>query len=178
MDLTVGPTDERRAEFRVFAHEGIAGLRDFNLKITGGADVTMPMQVILVPRNTTVAWTADLDGDGQPEWILESPKVRAVFSAQDGGRWMELIWKDTNTNFLPESGLLAEPGAVEIRAAGDTLEITGKNWKRTVTLNGSTLTIEQSAPLPAETLASGKKGNTTLSIDRQSHTKVVIRLDQ
>jgi hypothetical protein len=178
VDLTVGPTDERRAEFRVFAHEGIAGLRDFNLKVTGGADVTMPMQVILVPRNTTVAWTADLDGDGQPEWILESPKVRAVFSAQDGGRWMELIWKDTNANFLPESGLFAEPGAVEIRAAGDTLEITGKNWKRTVTLNGSTLTIEQSAPLPAETLASGKKGNTTLSIERPTPTKVVFRLDQ
>ena len=55
------------------------------------AEVAMPMRLILTPRGGTVAWTADLDGDGAPEWILESPKVRAVFSAQDGGRWIGLF---------------------------------------------------------------------------------------
>jgi hypothetical protein len=136
------------------------------------------MRVILVPRNTTVAWTADLDGDGQPEWILESPKVRAIFSAQDGGRWMELTWKDTNNNFLPEAGLFADSGPVEVRSSGDALEITGVNWKRTVRLQGSALTIEQSAPVAADALVSGKKGSTTLTVERQSPSRITFRLDQ
>jgi hypothetical protein len=178
IDLAVAPTDERRSEFRVFAHEGISGLRDFTLKISGGADLIMPMRVILVPRNATVAWHADLDGDGQPEWILESAKVRAVFSAQDGGRWMELTWKDTNTNFLPESGLLLGRDPAEIRSpAPDVLEFKTASGKRTVTLNGSSVTIDQSAPLPAELIAPGKKGNTTLSIERSSPTRAIFKLD-
>ena len=179
MDLAVGATDERRAEFRVFAHEGVTGLRDFTLKITGGAEITMPVRAILVPRNQTVTWSSDLDGDGVPEWIVESQKVRAVFSSQDGGRWMELTWKDSNTNFLPESGLLAGAGPVEIRATeGGTLEFTTPSGKRTVSLNGSALTIDQATPMPSEMLTAGKKGNITLGVDRPSPTKFVVRLDQ
>jgi len=170
VDLAVAATDERRTEFRVFAHEGIAGLRDFTLKVTGGADVVMPMRVILTPRNATVVWSADLDGDGQPEWVLESPKVRAIFSGQDGGRWMEFTWKDTNTNFLPESGVFAQSGAVEVRPTDGGLEFTGKNWKRTVKLTGSSITVEQSTPLPLEILTTIKRGNTSLSIERQTPT--------
>jgi hypothetical protein len=178
IDLAVGATDERRAEFRVFGREGSSGLRDFTLKTTGGADTIMPMRVILVPRNSTVIWSADLDGDGQPEWILESSKIRAVFSSQDGGRWMELTWKDTNTNFLPESGLYSGEGAAGIRVTGTgSLEFTIQGATRTATLNGTGITIEQSTPLPAELLAPGKKGNTTLSIERPSPTKIVVRLE-
>ena len=152
-DISIGPTDERRVEFRVFPAEGTAGVRDWTLKVgrrrrsrhadARGAGAAQP---------AAVAWTADLDGDGSPEWILESAKVRAVFSAQDGGRWMEFTWKDTNTNFLPETGVFAQAGPVEVRQNGDALEFTGKGWKRTVTLNGAALTVEQSTPLPAEIL--------------------------
>jgi len=179
MDLAVGATDERRAEFRVFAHEGVAGLRDFTLKISGGAEITMPVRAILVPRNQTVVWSADLDGDGVPEWVIESQKVRAVFSSQDGGRWMELTWKDSNTNFLPESGLLGGAGPVEIRAAqGGALEFTLSSGKRNVSLSGSALTIDQSTPIPAEMLTAGKKDNITLGVDRPSPTKFIVHLDQ
>ncbi|MEO8370945.1 MAG: beta-galactosidase [Candidatus Solibacter sp.] len=164
-DVSVGPTDERRVEFRVFAAEGVTGLRDWTLKSSGGADVTMPMRVILVPRTATVVWSADLDGDGAPEWILESSKVRAVFSAQDGGRWMEFTWKDTNTNFLPESGVFAQAGAVEVRETGGGLEFAGKGWTRTVTLAGTSLVVEQTTPLPAEVPAAEKRGNLTLSVE-------------
>ena len=87
------------------------------------------------PRNAAVAWNADLDGDGSPEWILESAKARAVFSSQDGGRWMEFTWKDTSANFLPESGIFAQPGPVEVHEDGGGLEFTGKDWNRTVTLD-------------------------------------------
>ena len=177
-DIAMAGTDERRIEFRVFAHDGITGLRDFNLKVTGGADVSIPMRLILVPRNATVVWSADLDGDGEPEWIVESSKVRAIFSAQDGGRWMELTWKDTNTNFLPEAGLLARRGPAEVRPITGGLELAGRDWKRTVSLNGSGLSIDQSEPLPAERLETTKRAGTALSVDHPSTTRAVYTLSE
>lgn len=176
-DVSIGPTDERHVEFRVFPAEGSAGVHDWTLKTAGGADLAMPMRVVLVPRIATVAWTADLDGDGAPEWILESAKVRAVFSAQDGGRWMEFTWKDTNTNFLPETGVFAQTGPAEVRPNGDALEFTGKGWKRTVTLSGAALTIEQSTPLPPETLTGEKRGNLTLTVERTAPGRAVYGLN-
>jgi Glycosyl hydrolases family 35 len=175
-DLSIGPTDERRVEFRVFPAEGGAGVRDWTLKVSGGADLAMPMRLVLVPRTGTIAWTADLDGDGAPEWILESAKVRAVFSLQDGGRWMEFTWKDTNTNFLPETGIFEQAGPVEVRQNGDALEFTGKGWRRTVTLNGNALTVEQSTPLPPETLTGEKRGNISLTVERPSPARSVYEL--
>jgi hypothetical protein len=177
-DISIGPTDERRVEFRVFPAAGIAGVRDWTLKIGNGADLAMPMRVVLVPRSAAaVVWTADLDSDGSPEWILESAKVRAIFSTQDGGRWMEFTWKDTNTNFLPEMGAFAQAGPVEVRRNGDALEFAGKGWKRTVTLNGTVLTVEQSAPLPAEILTTEKRGNLTLTVERPTPTRAEYRLN-
>jgi hypothetical protein len=175
-DVSIGPTDERRVEFRVFPAEGSAGVRDWTLKIAGGASLGMPMRVVLIPRAATVVWTADLDGDGSAEWILESAQVRAVFSAQDGGRWMEFTWKDTNTDFLPETGIFAQAGPVEVHQNGDALEFTGKGWKRTVTLVGAALMVEQSTPLPPETLASEKRGNLTLTVERPSPMRAVYGL--
>jgi hypothetical protein len=175
-DLSIGPTDERRVEFRVFAAEGASGVRDWTLKIANGADLAIPMRVALVPRTATLVWTADLDGDGISEWVLESAKVRAVFSSQDGGRWTEFTWKDTNTNFLPESGVFAQTGPVAVTQNGDVLEFAGKGWKRSVTLNGSVLTVEQSTPLPPESLASEKRGNITLKVDRSAPGRAVYDL--
>ena len=113
-EISVGAEDERRVSLRVFAAEGLAGVRDWRLRVADlsgpGADADLPMRVVLLPRGRTVAWSADLDGDGSPEWVLESQKVRAIFSGQDGGRWMEFTWKDTNLNFLPEQGLFAGAG--------------------------------------------------------------------
>jgi hypothetical protein len=176
-DVAVAATDERRVEFRVFAHEGIAGLRDFTLKVAGGADVVLPMRLILLPRGSTVVWSADLDGDGCPEWVLESAKVRAVFSAQDGGRWMEFTWKDTNTNFLPETGVFAQSGPVGVRATDGGLEFIGNGWKRIITLTGGVVSVEQSTPLPAETLQPEKRGSTTLSINHSSPTHAAYTLN-
>jgi hypothetical protein len=176
-DVSIGPTDERRVELRVFAGEGLSGQRDWSLKVGNGAALTVPMRLVLLPRGQTVCWTADLDGDGAPEWILESAKVRAVFSAQDGGRWMDFTWKDTNTNFLPETGLFAQAGPVEVRQDGDLLEFTGKGWKRTVTLKGNTLTVEQSTPLPAEILSPEKRGSTSLKVERPAATRAVYSLE-
>jgi hypothetical protein len=104
--------------------------------------------------------------------VLESPRARAVFSSQDGGRWMEFTWKDTNTNFLPEQGAFAAAGAVEIHAAGDGLEIAGKGWKRTVRLSDATLTVEETPSLPADGLVPMAQGNVHLSMRRMGATGV------
>ncbi|HXB68931.1 MAG TPA: beta-galactosidase [Candidatus Acidoferrales bacterium] len=161
--------------------EGDTGLRDFRLRVSNGADHDVPVRVLLVPRGRTVVWSADLDGDGYPEWILESPKVRAVFSEQDGGRWMEFTWKDTNVNFFPEGGVFAAPGPVEVQTHGNSLEFQGKDsqgkdWKRTVSLSDTTLTVDQTTPLPAAAPAPEKRGNTSLSVTHPSPTRAVYTL--
>jgi hypothetical protein len=90
---------------------------------------------------------------------------------------MEFTWKDTNTDFLPETGIFAQAGAVEVRQNGEALEFTGKGWKRTVTLNGAAVTVEQSTPLPPETLVGEKRGNLTLTVDRPAPTRAVYSLN-
>ena len=176
-EIIVGATEERRVPLRVFAGEGIAGLRAWNLNVTGAATLDLPMRVVLIPRGRTVAWSADLDGDGSPEWVLETQKVRAVFSAQDGGRWMEFNWKDTNLNYLPEQGAFAARGPVEIHAAGDALEFAVQGWNRTVRLDGSTLTFEQSTPLPADGLTPDRRGNIDFKIERPAPGRAVYSLE-
>jgi hypothetical protein len=161
---------------RAFAREGAAGLLDWRLRVTGGAQADAPMRALVAPRNAVVAWSADLDGDGAPEWVLESHKARAVFSGADGGRWMEFTWKDSNTNFLPEEGVFASPGAVQVRATGGGLEFEGKGWRRTVRLVDSALTVEQTTALPPDHLTPDKVGNASLSIDRASPTRAVYTL--
>lgn len=123
-----------------------------------------------------MAWSADLDGDGSPEWVLETQKVRAIFSAQDGGRWMEFNWKDTNLNFLPAQGVFAAAGPVEVHANGDSLEFIGKGWRRTIRLTDTTLSIEQSTPLPADKLTPDRRGNIDFDIAHPSANRATYTL--
>jgi hypothetical protein len=182
-DIAVGATEERRVPLRILlkegsggAKDGAEGLREWRLKVTGGATLDLPMRVLLLPRNRTLAWSADLDGDGSPEWVLETQKVRAVFSSQDGGRWMEFTWKDANLNFLPEQGAFAAAGAVEVHAVGDSLEFAGKGWKRTVRLTETTLSMEQTTPLPADKLTADRRGNVDFKIDHPAPGQAVYTL--
>jgi hypothetical protein len=175
-EISVGAADERRYLLRVFAASGVTGLRDWHLKVNGGASLDLPMRVVLLPRGRTVVWTADLDGDGSPEWILESQKARAVFSSQDSGRWMEFTSKETGANFLPDRGAFAAPGPVQARAVGDRLEIAGKGWTRSITLTDNALAIEQTSPLPPDGLTALKQGNITLSVDRPTPARSIYTL--
>lgn len=177
-EISVGAVDERPISFRVFGNQGETGLRDWRLRVTGGTEATLPMRVVLLPRGGTLAWTADLDGDGSPEWVLESQKVRAVFSTRDGGRWLDLTWKDTDVNFLAEDGAFVQPGPVEVRAAGDTLEFSGNGWLRVVRLADSSLTIEQKPALPHNSALPQTIGNVSLAVDRDSPSRVVYSFRQ
>jgi hypothetical protein len=175
-EISVAPTDERRVEFRVFAADTTSTLRDFSLRVRGGAEMDVPMRVALVPRGRTVAWSADLDGDGSPEWVLESARARAVFSAQDGGRLIEFTWKDTNANLLPDGGLLAQSGPVEVRIADVGLEFSGKGWKRMVTLKDAELSVAQSVPLSLSAPPTERRANVTLAVARPAPDRVTLTL--
>jgi hypothetical protein len=89
---------------------------------------------------------------------------------------VEFIAKDSNTNFLPEQGLFAAVGAVEVVAAGDSLVFSGRALKRTVRLVDGALTVEQTTPLPADQLTPEKRGGTSLSIERTSASRVTYTL--
>lgn len=177
IEISVAAGEERRVSLRVFATEAQSGLRNWRLRVSGGATLDQPMRALLLPRGRTAVWSADLDGDGSPEWAIENQRLRAVFSAQDGGRWIELNWKESNANFLPDQGALAAAGVVDVRAAGDALEFSGKGWKRTVRLTDHALTIEQTTPLPPDGLAPLQKGSGTLTIERESPNRVVFTVN-
>lgn len=176
-EISVGAVAERSLSIRVFAKEGATGLLPWRLHVSGAADLDLPMRALLVPRGRTVAWTADLDSDGSPEWVLENQKVRAVFSSQDGGRWMEFTWKDGNFNFLPEQGTFAGAGPVETRTESDSLVFSGKGWQRTVRLSDTALTIEQSTPLGFDRLTPERRGNVNFTIERKSPTLAIYHLN-
>jgi hypothetical protein len=175
-EISIGALAERRVSLRVFAGEGMAGLRDWHLRVTGAGEADLPMRVLLLPRGRTAVWSADLDGDGAAEWILETDRARAVFSTEDGGRWMEFTTKQGNANFLPEAGAYAAHGPVAVRVLEDGLEFTGANWRRTARLTGGTLIIEQDAPLPAAPVEPVKIGNTALMVEHPSPTRAVYTL--
>ena len=177
-EVAVAALAERSVSFRVFPKEGAAGLCDWRLHVGGSATVDLPFRAIVQPRDATGVWTADLDGDGSPEWVIESQKVRAVFSSKDGGRWTEFIWKDTGTNFLPVQGALATSGAVQVQAEGGVLTFLGNGWSRFVSLAADTLTIEQTPVLPAESLPAQTIGNLNFSIERLSASRGVYRVRQ
>ncbi|MGA9624786.1 MAG: hypothetical protein WBQ65_09970, partial [Bryobacteraceae bacterium] len=60
-EISVGAEDERRVSLRVFAAEGLAGVRDWRLRVGDlsgpGADADLPMRVVLLPRGRTVVWS-------------------------------------------------------------------------------------------------------------------------
>lgn len=180
-ELNSGATADRVVTFRAFPDGVATGLHDWVLRFSGSAKLETPARFLAIPRGQAVAWSADLDGDGSPEWVLENQKARAVFSAQDGGRWLEFVWKDSapnGLNVLPEGGAFAGTGPVDVHAGDGALEVTGKDWKRTVRLAGTEakVIVEQTTPLPAETLGTGKHDEITFRVSRESANRAVYSL--
>src|SRR5262249_17463952 len=48
-DITVGPVEERPVSFRVFGKGAATGIRDWRLRVTGGATTEAPMRIVLLP---------------------------------------------------------------------------------------------------------------------------------
>lgn len=100
-EVAIAASSERDVSFRVFPSK--TGLLAARMHLSGAATLDAPAQFVVIPRGGTVAYTADFDGDGRPESILESQKARVVFS---GDRWLEFDWKDSERNVLPASGIV------------------------------------------------------------------------
>jgi hypothetical protein len=178
-EIAIAPGTERDVIIRVFPGDLQPGLAYGKLHVAGAAEIDLPLRFVVIPRAGTVAYKADLDGDGYDEWLLESQKARAVFSAQDGGRWLEFAWKDSVLNVLPENGALAGEGASVVRiSSGNTLEFGSGNSVRRISLAGGTLTVEQSTALPVETLRAAKKNDVVFHVTRESDRRAVYAIDR
>jgi len=181
IEIAIGGSMERDALIRVFPISSLRGLAPWRLHITGAAEIDVPARFAVIPRRAALAYSTDLDDDGQPEWVLENQHARAVFSSHDGGRCLEFVWKDSDINVLPETGALTGKGSVEVQAIPDgALEFHAGNWRRTVRLAGSgaSLTIEQTTPLPAEAIQTGKTGNVVFHITRETPTRAVYSIER
>ena len=119
-------------------------------------------------------WTRDMVEDR----IVENQRVRASFSGVDG-RWMEWVWKDSNTNLLPESGLWTASGPTAALALASGWELQTNRGRRTITLGADNrLTIEQDHPLPAEILKPGKRDGVSYTIERPTPNRAFYSLER
>ena len=178
-EISIGAGMERDVDLRVFVEDSetkarSAGLHPWRLHLSGSANIELPMRFAVIPRGAAVAYSSDLDGDGSPEFVIENQRIRAVFTAQDGGRWLEFLWKDSGLNLLPEDGALAGRGAVRVSMENESGEarliLQGKDWIRVVRLRGTAteMAVEQNSPLPAESLHTGKRNDVIFRVTRES----------
>jgi hypothetical protein len=177
-EVTIAAATEREISVRIFQEDTASGVRAATVRVSGAADFEQRFDVLPLGRSDAVAYARDLDGDGVEDQILENQRVRASFSGVDG-RWMEWVWKDSNTNLLPDAGLLAGSAMVAARAAGPAWEFRWKRGRRTVSLgSGNRLTIEQDQPLPAETLQPGKRDGVSYKVDRPAPNRAAYSLER
>lgn len=180
-EIAIGGGMERDVVIRVFPISSLRGLVPWRLHITGDAEVDLPVRFALIPRGAALAYTTDVDNDGQSEWVLENQHARAVFSSRDGGRWLEFVSKDSGINVLPDSGALAGRGATDVQITSDgALEFRTRGWRRIVRLSGSGagLTVEQTSPLPPETLQNRRIGDVTFRVSRESPAHAVYTMER
>jgi hypothetical protein len=177
-EISIAAATEREISVHVFSDDVSGDRRDATIRVSGAAEFQQQFQAIPLSRGETVVYARDLDGDGIEDRIIENQRVRASFSGADG-RWMEWVWKDSEMNLLPASGLLPDSGPVTARSSGATLEFRWKKGRRTVSLSSDNrLTIEQDQPLPPETLKSGKKDGVSYTIERPAPNRAVYSLDR
>ncbi|MGI8991942.1 MAG: hypothetical protein ACR2I2_20480 [Bryobacteraceae bacterium] len=155
LEVSVGASMERNISIRVFAEKAGPGIHPATVELSGPANVELPVRFLVIPRGETVAYSADFDQDGHPEHILETQKIRAVFSSPDGGRWMEFVWKDSGLNVLPEAGI--DVGMARLA------------------LRGSELTVDTATP---PSLKSEKKGGILFEVQRPAPNRTVYSLSR
>ena len=177
-EVSIAASTEREVSVRVFSEQAASELREATIRVSGAADVEQRFHTLPLGRGDTVAYARDLDGDGIEDRILENQRVRASFSGVDG-RWMEWVWKDSNTNLLPDSGLFGGKGPVTAGASVATWEFQLERGRRKVSLGADNkLTIEQDQPLPPEILKAGKRDGVSYAAERPSPNRAVYSLDR
>ena len=158
-EIAIAGASERDVSVRVFADKAPPGPHEAKLRLNGAAVVETDAKFVVVPRGTAVAYTADLDGDGNPEYVLETQRARAVFTSEAAERWLEFVWKDSERNVLPEAGVALGLGT------------------RKLTLQEATLTIEQDAPI-ADLPKPGKRGDVQVEIEKSAPSRAIVKLSR
>jgi hypothetical protein len=153
-EITIAGSSERNISVRIFPQENATGLHRAVAKLSGSAEVELPLQVAVIPRGETISYSAG------NVYVMESAKIRAVFADQTMQKWLEFTWKDSERNVLPEAGIDFGSG------------------HRKVLLKEAELTVEQDAPLPAEKLKPGKRNDLTLQIQRPQPSRAVYSLSR
>jgi hypothetical protein len=177
-EVSIAAATEREISVRVFSDDASNSLRDATIRVTGAADLDHHFDALPLSRGDTAAYSRDLDGDGVKDWIVENLRVRASFSGADG-RWMEWVWKDSNTNLLPESGLLGVSGAITAKPISGGWELQTNKGRRTIHLNvENRLTIEQDQPLPPEILKPGKRDGVAYTTERPAPNRAWYSLER
>jgi hypothetical protein len=76
--------------------------------------------ILFVPPTETgdIHYQYDFDRDGEPEWVLESGRLRIIVSPADAGRALALVDKSTNGNLITLGGALHDFLAPETTAPG------------------------------------------------------------
>ena len=113
-EVVVGALADREVTFRVFAGSAPSNPVTGQLRLSGAAKLDEPVQFVVIPRGQPVEYAAQMDGVGEPEYVLESSRVRAVFANARGGRWLELLWKESNRSLLAGQTPL-EPSHLDLR---------------------------------------------------------------
>ena len=177
-EVSIAAAAEREISVRVFSEDLATALREATARVSGAAEFEQRFQALPIGHSDVVAYSRDLDGDGVEDRVLESQRVRTSFSGSDG-HWMEWIWKDSNTNFLPESGLWGGGGPVAATRAGAGWQFQSSKGLRTLNLGlDNLLTIEQDHALPPETLKAGKKDGVGYSVERPAPNRASYHLER
>jgi hypothetical protein len=153
-EITIAASSERDASVRIFPKEDTQGLHSVNVKLSGSADVELPLSVAVIPRGASISYS--LPGI----FVLETAKVRVIFADQTMQKWLEFTWKDSDKNVLPESGIDFGAG------------------HRKIELKEDEMIVEQDTALPPEKLKPGKRNDLTLQIQRPHPTRAVYTLSR
>lgn len=183
-EMAIGAIAERSFSPRVFGPDLSSGIYNAAVRLGKAATVLQPLRFVAIRRGEALAYSLDLDGDDSPEFVLENQRIRAVFSARAGGRWVEFVWKETGANMLPEAGAFQAANPVQCRLDNRgqeaSLEIAGAGWRRIVRVTGgaSQVSVEQDTALPEETLSERKTGQVILRISRSAPNRAVYALER
>ncbi|MDQ6675657.1 MAG: hypothetical protein M3Z09_00005, partial [Acidobacteriota bacterium] len=145
-DVVVAGSSERDVTMRVFPGHTVSGLRPAILKLSGVAASETEVRFLVIPRDGSTTYS-----EGALT-VMETQKARAVFS---NARWLEFVWKDSERNVLPESGVrMGTARPVELRGA--ELTIAGD--------------LQDAGPPP------GKQGDVNLSVSKPAPQSTVFTL--
>ena len=104
------------------------GLLHGTVKLRSGRDQrTIPISFLQLPKNTIRRYRFDFDRDGADEWVLESDRLRLIFSPESGGRAIALVDKSNGANLTTSVGLLRDAFSyTENPSLGNPLRARGR----------------------------------------------------